>query len=186
MGEENPDLLKKQSILTGGALPIIVEADEISRLEGKDLQDLEKAFSLFDIDGSGDISIPELTAVLQSLGKDFSDEDLKEMHDIADKNGDGKIEFDDFHALMRETILRGIQENDLRDAFEVFDSDKDGFVTAKELQELFKNLGESIEIEDAVDMLNNADSDQDGLIDFKDFKAYYEKESGKINSNQDE
>ena len=48
---------------------------------------MEKAFSLFDIDGSGDISIPELTAVLQSLGKDFSDEDLKEMHDIADKNG---------------------------------------------------------------------------------------------------
>ena len=67
---------------------------------------------------------------------------------------------------MRETILRGIQENDLRDVFEVFDSDKDGFVTAKELQELFKKHGESIGIEDAVDMLNNADSDQDGLIDF--------------------
>ena len=67
---------------------------------------------------------------------------------------------------MRETILRGIQENDLRDVFEVFDSDKDGFVTAKELQELFKKHGNSIGIEDAVDMLSNADSDQDGLIDF--------------------
>ena len=51
---------------------------------------MEKTFSLFDIDGSGDISIPELTAVLQSLGKEFSDEDLKEMHDIADKNGTTK------------------------------------------------------------------------------------------------
>ena len=80
--------------------------------------------------------------------------------------GDGKIEFDDFHALMKEPILRGIQEDDLRDAFAVFDSDKDGFITAKELQELFKKLGESIGIEDALEMLNDVDSNHDGLIDF--------------------
>lgn len=67
---------------------------------------------------------------------------------------------------MREPILRGVQEDDLKDAFAVFDSDKDGFITAKELQELFKKLGESIGIEDALEMLNDVDSDHDGLIDF--------------------
>ena len=49
--------------------------------------DLEEAFSLFDIDGNGQITLNELIAVLRSLGKDFSDEDVKEMLDIADKDG---------------------------------------------------------------------------------------------------
>ena len=49
--------------------------------------ELEETFCLFDIDGNGLISVNELTAVLQSLGKDFSEEDIKEMHEIADKDG---------------------------------------------------------------------------------------------------
>ena len=52
---------------------------------------MEELFTLFDIDGSGNISIEELTAVLQSLGKDYSEEDIREMHEIADKNGIVKI-----------------------------------------------------------------------------------------------
>ena len=80
--------------------------------------------------------------------------------------GDGKVDFEDFHALMKGTILRGIQEDNLKDAFEVFDSDKDGFITAKELKELFEKLGEPIGIEEAWDMLNSVNSKHEGLIDF--------------------
>ena len=53
----------------------------------KKFVELKETFSMFDIDGSGHISIQELTAVLKSLGKDLSDEDIKEMHEIADKDG---------------------------------------------------------------------------------------------------
>ncbi len=49
--------------------------------------ELEEAFSLFDIDGNGLISLNELTAVLKSLGKEYLDEDIKEMMDLADKDG---------------------------------------------------------------------------------------------------
>ena len=87
--------------------------------------------------------------------------------------GDGEIGFDDFQELMRETILRGIQENDLMEAFQVFDSDKDGLITAKELQESLKNLGESIGIEDAMDMLKDVDSNDDGFIDFEGNSVAY-------------
>lgn len=49
--------------------------------------DLEETFSLFDIDGNGFISPSELIAVLKSLGTEHSEVDIKEMHEIADRDG---------------------------------------------------------------------------------------------------
>ena len=49
--------------------------------------ELEEAFSLFDIDGNGLISLNELTAVMKSVGKDLVDEDIQEMLTLADKDG---------------------------------------------------------------------------------------------------
>lgn len=68
---------------------------------------------------------------------------------------------------MKETILRGIQDDDLYEAFKCFDSDKDGYITAAELHQSLSSLGEDIEIEDAVDMVKDIDSNGDGLIDFQ-------------------
>lgn len=49
--------------------------------------DLEETFALFDIDGNGRISSHELIAVLKSVGTQYSEEDIKEMHKIADLDG---------------------------------------------------------------------------------------------------
>ncbi len=82
-------------------------------------------------------------------------------------SGDGEIGFDDFHDLMKETILRGIQEDDLREAFSVFDADEDGFITPSELHTSFQNLGECITREQAFELLKEADTNCDGLVDFE-------------------
>eukprot|EP00795_Rhopilema_esculentum_P002776 gene2776-999_t len=173
--EHEPAYNEKRSILTQGALPIIAESDETSRLDGENLSDLEETFSLFDVDGNGMISLQELTSVLQSLGKEFAEEDIKEMLEIADKDGDGQIGFDDFHDLMKETILRGIQEDDLQEAFDVLDSDKDGFITPLEMHQSLINIGESVTIEEALEIITEVDLNGDGLVDFEEFKVFYMK-----------
>ena len=49
--------------------------------------------------------------------------------------GSGKIEEDDFMKVMSEYLTAEKEEVfDVRDLFDVFDSDKDGFISAKELQ----------------------------------------------------
>ncbi len=58
---------------------------------------------------------------------------------------------------------------EFREAFEIFDKDKDGFITIKELGEIMKNLGQAPTESELQDMINEVDVDGNGNIDFKEF-----------------
>ena len=55
------------------------------------------------------------------------------------------------------------------EAFEIFDKDKDGYITIKELGEIMKNLGQTPTEAELQDMINEVDIDGNGNIDFKEF-----------------
>ncbi len=58
---------------------------------------------------------------------------------------------------------------EFREAFEIFDKNKDGYITIKELGEIMKNLGQSPTEAELTDMINEVDIDGNGNIDFKEF-----------------
>jgi calmodulin len=58
---------------------------------------------------------------------------------------------------------------EFKEAFEIFDKNKDGFITIKELGEIMKNLGQSPTDAELTDMINEVDVDGNGNIDFKEF-----------------
>lgn len=62
-------------------------------------EELREAFRVFDRDGDGFISSAELRSLLVSLGLDSSAEVIKKMMNEADRNHDGKIDFNEFRAL---------------------------------------------------------------------------------------
>ena len=51
-----------------------------------------------------------------------------------DINGDGTIDFEEFLGMMKSKANEADQESDLREAFKIFDRDKDGFIDLKELK----------------------------------------------------
>ena len=59
--------------------------------------------------------------------------------------------------------------NEFKEAFEIFDKDKDGYITTKELGDIMKNLGQSPSEAELQDMINEVDIDGNGTIDFKEF-----------------
>jgi calmodulin len=58
---------------------------------------------------------------------------------------------------------------EFKEAFEIFDKNKDGYITIKELGEIMKNLGQSPTEAELTDMINEVDTDGNGNIDFKEF-----------------
>ena len=64
-------------------------------------------------------------------------------------------------------MSQGIQEEDLQEAFSIFDVNNDGFITAEEIQLLFQKLGQAVSHDDAIEIMKDCDTNKDGLIDFQ-------------------
>ena len=72
-----------------------------ARMSDKDTrEDVSKVFRLFDDDSSGTITLRNLRRVARELGETMTDEELQEMVDRADSNGDGAVTMDDFYNIM--------------------------------------------------------------------------------------
>ena len=68
-------------------------------------KELVKAFHLFDDDATGKISFSNLKRVATELGEKMTDEELQEMIDEADRDGDGEINEEEFLRIMKKTSL---------------------------------------------------------------------------------
>ena len=62
-----------------------------------------------------------------------------------------------------------MQKKEYTQAFEVFDKDKDGFVTRQELKTIMRSLGQNPSEDDIEEMMVTADANQDGKISYDEF-----------------
>jgi centrin-1 len=68
-------------------------------------EEIMKAFKLFDDDNTGFITLKNLKRVAKELGENLTEEELQEMIDEADRNGDGQIDEEEFYRIMKKTSL---------------------------------------------------------------------------------
>jgi centrin-1 len=68
-------------------------------------EEILKAFKLFDDDNTGKISFKNLKRVAKELGEKLTDEEIQEMIDEADRDGDGEVSEEEFLRIMRKTNL---------------------------------------------------------------------------------
>ncbi|VVC41047.1 Hypothetical protein CINCED_3A011778 [Cinara cedri] len=68
-------------------------------------EEIIKAFKLFDDNCSGKITFQNLKRIAQELGENIADEELQEMIDEADKDGDGEVSQEEFLQIMKKTNL---------------------------------------------------------------------------------
>ena len=67
-----------------------------TKLNADQIAELKKAFDVMDTNKDGEVTKEELKTLLSGLGEDVTDEIVDEMITIADTNGDGKVNFDEF------------------------------------------------------------------------------------------
>ncbi|EOA30208.1 hypothetical protein CARUB_v10013325mg [Capsella rubella] len=139
-------------------------------LDEEELADLRDQFDAIDVDKNGAISLEEMR---QALAKDhpwkLKDARVAEILQAIDSNTDGFVDFSEFVAAALH--VNQLEEHDSekwqqrsRAAFEKFDIDGDGYITAEELR-MHTGLKGSIE-----PLLEEADIDNDGKISLHEFR----------------
>lgn len=86
-----------------------------------------------------------------------------------DANGSGSVEFGEFVDLMTRKVKSKEAEEELREAFEIFDIDGNGFITSRDLRQAMTKLGERLSNEEADEMIREADFNDDGEINIEEF-----------------
>lgn len=103
------------------------------------------------------ISSSDLGTVLRSLGHNPTQAEVEDMLyeiDVADY-----IDFPEFLTLMARKMKDTDSEEEILEAFKVFDRDGSGFITAAELHHVMTNLGEKLTDEEVDEMIREADMD---------------------------
>ena len=60
-------------------------------------------------------------------------------------------------------------EEEIREAFRVFDKDGNGFISAAELRHVMTNLGEKLTEEEVGQLIGEVDTNGDGQVDYEEF-----------------
>lgn len=81
--------------------------------------------------------------------------------------GNGEIDFEEFLQMMSKKITTNDTEEEIRDAFRIFDKDGNGLISAHELRQIMMNLGEKLTDEELDEMMREADLNGDGQIDYE-------------------
>jgi calmodulin len=100
-------------------------------------------------DGDGTITTKELGTVMRSLGQNPTEAELSDMvNEVSlsltvihvsiicqvDADGNGKIDFAEFLTMMSRKMRDVDSEEEIKEAFKVFDKDGNGFISAAELR----------------------------------------------------
>ena len=140
-------------------------------------QDIKEAFDLFDSEGTGVIDIKELKVAIRALGFEPKKEEIKKMIAEIDKDGTGKLSFDDFLSLMTVKMAEKDSKEEILKAFRLFDDDETGTISFKNLKRVAKELGENLTDEELQEMIDEADRDGDGEVNQDEFLRIMKKTS---------
>ncbi|XP_055610004.1 troponin C isoform X1 [Uranotaenia lowii] len=133
---------------------------------------LKNAFNAFDQEKNGYIGTEMVGTILSMLGHSLDDKLLKEIIDEVDADGSGELEFEEFCTLAARFLVEEDAEamqQELKEAFRLYDKEGNGYITTDVLREILKELDSNLTNDDLDMMIEEIDSDGSGTVDFDEF-----------------
>ena len=138
-------------------------------LTREQISEFKEVFSMFDKDKDGTISAKDLLKVMRSLGQNPSEAEVQNMINDIDVDGSGNIDFKEFLIMMAKKMKDNNEEDELIEAFKVFDKDGNGFISAAELRHVMTNLGAKLTDDDVDEIIRKVDTNGDGQVNYQEF-----------------
>lgn len=149
---------------------LTLPTDMVTHFDPEEIKRLGKRFKKLDLDHSGSLSVEEFMSLPELQQNPL----VQRVIEIFDQDGNGEVDFKEFIEGVSQFSVKGDKESKLRFAFQIYDIDRDGFITNGELFQVLKmmvgNNLKDAQLQQIVDKtILYADKDQDGKISFSEF-----------------
>lgn len=106
---------------------------------------------------------------MTSLGFEAKSNAIFQMISDLDADGNGTIDFGEWLSLMTKRVNDKDSRANINKIFALYDDERTGFISAKNLRRVAQQLGENITDEEIDELIVRADVDQDGLVSEEEF-----------------
>ncbi|KAF2178381.1 EF-hand [Zopfia rhizophila CBS 207.26] len=164
--------------------------NSLAELSEEQREEINEAFALFDLDKDNHIDYHELKVAMKALGFDLPKQEILsilQQHGVqATSQAAGSkskqpaqqayqlpprllLPLHTFQTLMASRILARDPREEIIRAFELFDEGNKGKITLQDLRRVARELGEGLQEEELVAMIEEFDMDADGAISRDEF-----------------
>ena len=166
-----------------------LEAERLARtslteLSEEQREEISEAFNLFDLDKDGYIDYHELKVAMKALGFDLPKGEILSVLNSAGvlttstaggaggqsgKQARRLLSFQSFQTVMAQRIVARDPQEEIQRAFELFDEGGKGRITLQDLTRVARELGEGLNHDELVAMIEEFDMDGDNAISREEF-----------------
>ncbi|KAJ1736502.1 hypothetical protein H4S06_002195 [Coemansia sp. BCRC 34490] len=131
----------------------------------KQISEFKEAFGIFDNNSDSIIDRDDLREMLGSLGQNVTDSYIDAMVNEAP----GPINFTMFLTLMGEHLSGTDPESEILAAFQAFDIDGNGLISADELKDALMEMGDRFSQKEVDLLFKHAPITPDGFLKYREF-----------------
>ncbi|GBG28222.1 Calmodulin [Hondaea fermentalgiana] len=132
-------------------------------------RELQEAFALFDVEGTGTIDYHELKVALRALGFTITKKQVIAIASEYDVQDTGRVALEDFMHIVARKKAERTPEEEVSKAFELFDEQGKGKISLRDLRKISRELGENLSEHELQAMIDEFDHDLDGEINREEF-----------------
>lgn len=106
---------------------------------------------------------------MTSLGFESKNGAIFQMISDLDSDGNGTIDFQEWLNLLTKKVNDKDSRDNINKIFALFDDERTGFISVKNLRRIAQELGESVSEAELEELVTRADTDHDGLVSEEEF-----------------
>ncbi|KAJ1675635.1 myosin II light chain [Spiromyces aspiralis] len=135
------------------------------------MDEYKEAFTLFDRTGEGKVPLSSVGTLLRALGQNPTESELNDL--LRDFTTDS-LDFDTFLGILLrpggfDTSINETSFNEFIQAFQVFDREANGFISAGELRYILTSLGDKLKDTEIDELLKTLNLHNEERIKYEDF-----------------
>jgi Ca2+-binding EF-hand superfamily protein len=135
------------------------------KLTPKEIEEFQEAFDFFDTHKQGSVEATDVGKIMRAVGLNPSESEL----DTIVRSTNSKIDFDEFLNLASKNLADNrVDEQQIREAFKIFDSFGNGLLNLNQMRVSLQNLGESLRDEEVDELIREADIDAEGNVNYEE------------------